>query len=478
MAGLREALEALRREDRTSFHMPGHKYGGCGLKASFNHFWEIDVTEIPGADNLHDPEDILLEAKQFAMKVYGSRESFFLVNGSSCGIMAMIMGSVRRGEKIIISRDAHRSVHQGVSLGGLHPIYLMPKVDPKTGIAIGIDEKALREALETHNDIKAVVCTYPSYSGACVDLPAIRKITEDKGVLLLVDEAHGAHLWLNDALPPSALEFGADVVVQSLHKTMPALTQTAILHLGTERADRENISKYLAIFQSSSPSYVLMSSIDEAIRIGEGLGREAMADLLKQVRDLKNLGRRLGYEFWDQDTLNKDDTWAFDETKLCLSAYPLGLDGYALDELLRGEGIQSEYALKSHVLLMTTIANVSEDFIRLGNALKNISQGINRDKLMDSDEAVSVHLDGLSQVQSELVVLPEAIDQYAVENCPLEQAKGKVVAEWIIPYPPGVPILCPGEVVQDLHLEILNSYLKKQHKVLGIKDREIRILIL
>lgn len=478
MAGLREALEALRREDRTSFHMPGHKYGGCGLKSTFNHFWDIDVTEIPGADNLHDPEDILLAAKTFAKETYGSHESFFLVNGSSCGIMAMIMGSVRRGEKIVISRDAHRSVHQAVSLGGLHPIYIMPKVDPRTGIAIGMDEEALREVLESHNDIKAVVCTYPSYSGACVDLPVLRKITLEQGVLLLVDEAHGAHLWLSEGLPPSALDLGADVVVQSLHKTMPALTQTAILHLGTSKANREEITKYLAIFQSSSPSYVLMSSIDEAIRIGATAGREAMKNLLAQIKVVKKLGREWGFEFWDKDTLREDQTWAFDDTKLCLSAYQLGLDGYELDQHLFNEGIQSEYALKSHVLLMTTIANEPEDFHRLGNALKNISQGIKREDISEVESPLSHHYDALAELASELVILPEAIEAYSVENCLLEESAGKIVAEWIIPYPPGVPILCPGEKVQQGHIEVLNLYIEKQHKVLGLKDREIRILTL
>lgn len=478
MAGLRAALEALRREDRASFHMPGHKYGGCGLKSSFNQFWEIDVTEIPGADNLHDPESILLEAKNFAQRTYGSRESFFLVNGSSCGIMAMIMGTVRRGEKIVVSRDAHRSVHQAVSLGGLQPIYLMPKVDPRTGIAIGIDEKALQEAFKVHKDIKAVVCTYPSYSGACIDLPAVQKITEAHGALLLVDEAHGAHLWLNETLPTSALGLGADVVVQSLHKTMPALTQTAILHLGTEKANREEITKYLAIFQSSSPSYVLMSSIDEAIRIGAVMGREAMANLLENVAKIKERGRTLGFEFWDDETLSKNMTWAFDTTKLCLSGHKLGLDGYELDRLLFKEGIQSEYALKSHVLLMTTIANESEDFHRLGNALENISQGIRGAKILDFESALPQYYDGLAELESELVVLPEAIDRYSAENCPLEESVGKIVAEWIIPYPPGVPILCPGERLQRVHLELLNDYLDKEHKVLGIKDGEIRILTL
>ncbi len=482
MAGLREALEALKKEDRVSFHMPGHKYGGCGLKASFNSFWDIDVTEIPGADNLHDPETILLEAKAFAMKTYGSRESFFLVNGSSCGIMAMIMGSVKRGEKIVISRDAHRSVHQAVSLGGLHPIYLMPKVDPSTGIAIGLDEVALEEALTTHRDIKAVVCTYPSYSGACVDFPSIRRITAENGILLLVDEAHGAHLWLDDSLPPSALDLGGDVVVQSLHKTMPAMTQTAILHLGTDKANRDEIVKYLGIFQSSSPSYVLMCSIDESIRIGAAMGRERMAILLEEIRAVKALGRRLGFEFWDKASLKPEYTWAFDETKLCLSAYSLGLDGYELDELLRSQGIQSEYAMKSHVLLMTSIANEPSDFQCLGNVLENIPQGIKAsdreaEKLI-SEEVLPDILDQLSQVQSEMVVLPAQIDGYELENCFLDKAEGEIAGEWLIPYPPGVPILCPGERIQRRHITILESYLSKEHKVLGIKDKKIRILAL
>ncbi len=473
MESLREALEALRREDRVSFHMPGHKYGGSGLKEGFKSFWDIDTTEIPGADNLHDPEGILLEAKKRAAAAYGAKESFLLVNGSSCGIMAMIMGTVRRGEKVVISRDAHRSIHQAVSLGGLHPVYIMPKVDSETGLIIGMDAEALEQVLADHADIKAVVCTYPAYSGACVDLPKIRKLTAAKGVQLLVDEAHGAHLWLSESLPPSTLSFGADVVVQSLHKTMPAMTQTAILHIGSERACRDQIAHYLTIFQSSSPSYVLLSSIDEAIGYGVSNGKETMAMLLPRIEAVKTKGRALGFEFWDETTLPKSLVWHFDQTKLCLSGQGLGLDGYGLDEALRRHGVQSEYALYSHVLLMASISNTVEDFHRLEEALKAISQEMSGVEALPLEQVK----DGLLQLRSELVVLPTEAEMREKQAMALERAEGYLVAEWVIPYPPGVPILCPGERISGAHIEIISSYLAQGHKVLGVTEQQIKVLI-
>lgn len=474
MTNLREALEALKRENRASFHMPGHKYGGCGLKDGFSSFWDIDITEIPGADNLHDPEEILLEAKRRAEEAYGAKESFFLVNGSTCGIMAMIMGTVKRGEKVLISRDAHRSIHHAVVLGGLHPVYLMPKIDPLTGIAIGLDERALEEVLSQHPDLKAVVCTYPSYSGACSNLKQIRQLTRDKGLQLLVDEAHGAHLWLHDSLPPSALALGADAVVQSLHKTMPAMTQTAILHLGSEVAKRADIAHYLTVFQSSSPSYVLLSSIDEAIEIGRRDGKALMAALLEHIKTLKIEARALGFEFWDGSSLPQDSVWAFDDTKLALSGHLLGLDGYHLDERLREKGIQSEYAVRSHVLLMTGIANDAADFHRLAGALREIAQ-----EMQGADRAeltLSGCHDDFLELTSELAVLPGDVGLRDSKTVALEASEGQVACEWVIPYPPGVPMFCPGERISAKHLSVLAAYLEQGHKILGIKEGRIRIL--
>lgn len=481
---LAEALSALKEESRESFHMPGHKYGGLGLRENFPSIWDIDTTEIPGSDNLHDPEDVLLYAKQRASRAYGSKESFFLVNGSSCGIMAMIMGSVKRGEKVLICRDAHRSVHQAVSLGGLHPVYVMPEVDKESGIAIGLSPRGLQQALEAHPDIKAVVCTYPSYSGACTPIGELRDITRAHGVLLLVDEAHGAHLWLSKFLPPSALSFGADLVVQSLHKTMPALTQTAILHLGTDRASREGITHYLKIFQSSSPSYILLTSIDWAINIGLEKGPQAMETLLSQIGQFKERMGLLGFVFYDRKTIN--GAWHFDETKLCLSGKAFGLDGYELEKRLRAKGIQVEYALESHVLLMTSIATEHEHLHRLERVLTEISQEIAVGEgkvvaletgVLDEDsEGSSNEADGY--LVSEMAVLPEDLDRY--ESCweLVEESLGKVSADWVIPYPPGVPMLCPGEVISEQALKQLLYYQSKGHKLFGVKENRLRILTL
>lgn len=469
---LLQVLRDLRSENRVSAHMPGHKYGGMGLKETFTDFWDIDITEIPGSDNLHDPEDVLLYAKERAARVYGAKESFFMVNGSTGGIMAMILGSVKRGEKILISRDAHRSIHQAVSLGGLSPIYVQPEVDRLSGIAIGLSERGIEAAFAAHPDIKAVVCTYPSYSGACTNLQPMIKLVHSYGAQILVDEAHGAHLWLSDDLPPSAVSLGADVVVQSLHKTMPALTQTAILHLGTDGANREGIQKYLGIFQSSSPSYLLLTSIDEAIRLASKEGSSAINNCLERVRILKSYARTLDFECFDKSSLS--GAWHFDDTKLCISGAKLGLDGYGLESLLRKKGIQVEYAQKSHVLLMFSMANTSEDFEGIADGLLGISQEI---KGLDPLEMGGVE-PWENLLSKPLAIAPWEVESYDSQWLVLEDCLGKVSAEMVIPYPPGVPILCPGECIDKSHINFLVELSLKGHKILGLNENRIRILTL
>lgn len=472
---LKENLRDLKRENRVSFHMPGHKYGAMGLKHNFSDFWDLDTTEIPGADNLHEPEGIIKEAKDRLTKTYGARESFMLVNGSTCGVMAMIMGSLKRGEKVVISRDAHRSIHHAVSLGGFHPIYLMAHVDSASQIAIGIDEKKLEKVLMEDKEIKAVVCTYPSYSGACINFEAIVRLCQKYEVLLLVDEAHGAHLWLDDTLPTSALELGADIVVQSFHKTLPALTQTAVLHIGSIRADRNRVAHYLKVFQSSSPSYLLMTSIDEALDIATSVGKPIMHHLLDEIRRLKERMRRIGYEFWDLETLQS--AWDFDDTKLCISAHGLGMGGYQLEEALRRQAIQAEYALESHVLLMATIATTDEDLKRLETALINISLEISEDQILKASRLTGISAHSLD-LESELVVLPSEVEQYEERLVSLEASEGQILADWIIPYPPGVPLLCPGERMTAKHLKAIRELQAKGHKIMGLESDRIRILTL
>lgn len=469
---LLQVLRDLRLENRVSAHMPGHKYGGMGLKDTLTDLWDIDVTEIPGSDNLHDPEDVLLYAKERAAKAYGAIESFFMVNGSTGGIMAMILGSVKRGGKILISRDAHRSIHQAVSLGGLNPVYVQPEVDRASGIAIGLSERGIEAAFKAHPDIQAVVCTYPSYSGACTNLKPMIQLVHSYGAQFLVDEAHGAHLWLSEDLPPSALSLGADVVVQSLHKTMPALTQTAILHLGTDTANRADIQKYLGIFQSSSPSYLLLASIDEAIRIGVLSGHESMAACLLKVRAVKAEARQLGFECYDQKTL--DAAWHFDETKLCLSGYKLGLEGYDLERRLRRLGIQVEYAQHSHVLLMFSMANTDQDYERVIAALGIIAQ----EMIGHGPIQPLMTIENEVLLGKTLAVQPWEAELMATTWIDMEAAIGKISADMVIPYPPGIPLLCPGELIEADHVDRLVALSLRGHKILGLCENRIRILTL
>lgn len=485
---LYEALYSIRKEGHASFHMPGHKYGGAGLKERFRSYSEslldIDMTEIPGSDNLHHATGIIQKAQDFARDFYGAKETHYLVNGSTGGIMAMILGCFCRGDHIVISRDAHRSVHHAVMLGGLVPVYIEPIVS-SNGVILGFSLEQLKRVYEKQPLIKGIVVTYPSYSGACTNLADISEWVHSKRGLVLVDEAHGAHLPLSSQLPLSAIELGADVVVQSVHKTLPAMTQTALLHITSDRVEREGINNYLAMLQSSSPSYVLMASIDEAIHIAKAFGSDLMEMVLTQTEHIRSVSREMKLTVLEDIDCIEPFQW--DRTKLCLSGgdwHVYGLDGYALERELIEQGIQPEYAVASHVLLMTSIANTTEDFERLENAIRQIGkkwteekekgllrvclEGIDTSGSIDISEELSLPV---------LKMLPCELQGYKSERLTIKNAVNRVSSGYIIPYPPGIPLLMPGEVVSEDIVRKLEAYRAAGHEVLGVEENHIHVIM-
>lgn len=450
---LLDQLKKIESENLTSFHVPGHKYTSLYEKyyKGFEKILNLDVTEFPGTDDLHFSETCIKNSQDFASQLYNTKESFFLVNGTTCGIYAMIMSVTKPGDKILVARDCHRAVYDAAFLGHLQVISIEPKKD--LGLILGLDYKSVKAAIDEHPDAKALVLTYPNYHGITCDLERIIPLVHSSHMFMLVDEAHGAHLKFSDELPRSAVDLGADIVVQSSHKSLPVLTQASMLHLNSERVDRLKLKHMLKVHQTSSPSYLLMVSIDIGLRIMTQHNR--MDDLLKDIRHLKE---KLPY------FLNKCDLpegFDMDESKLTLLG-SRSYDPMDIEEKLRKNGIQCEFSNENHAVFVTSMMNDSKDF----------------DKLFKTMEMLKFKCySGIDKMENYLknqVVMTITDAFYRSRNTvSLEEAIGCISAEYIIPYPPGIPLLIPGERIDEFMIEKVNKMLDNGQKIVGMRHQRM-----
>ena len=360
-------LEELRDDNLTSFHVPGHKMGKVfqklGYKNILEEIYTLDTTEIDGTDNLHNAKEIIKESQDRAAGVFNSDKTIYLVNGTTCGIEASIMAVCNPKSKIIVNRDCHQSVINACILGDIEPIYIESKVCKKTNIIMGVDVENTKSVIDNNLDAKAIVLTYPTYYGKTFDLKAVCDYAHSKNIIVIVDEAHGAHLQLSDNLPKSAIEQGADIIIQSTHKTLPSFTQSSMMHIKGNRVDKNRIESMLRFLESSSPSYVLLTSLELAVDIYDKYGIKLMEDLLSNIDNFKS-------KFENNENIIIDNN--MDKTKIFVSLKKLGITGYELDSILREKyKIQVELSNYYGILLICTIGNDEEDFIVLEKALDN-----------------------------------------------------------------------------------------------------------
>lgn len=367
MEYLYEKLEAYGKSDYYGFHMPGHKRNSDVTQANLP--YGIDITEIEGFDNLHHAEEIIREAEVRAASMYHAEETHYLINGSTAGILSAVMGCTKKGGKILMARNCHKSVYHAVFLNELRPVYIYPEFDETMELNMAVSPEKIERLLEEHKEVQAVVLTSPTYDGVLSDIERISEIVHQKKIPLIVDEAHGAHFGFHPYFPENANTKGADVVIHSLHKTLPALTQTALIHLNGTRIDRRKIRNYLHIFQTSSPSYVLMASMDECLRMVAEQG-----DVLFETY-VKNLESKRG-ELKKLKHIRLMETEEFDRSKLVLSVKDTILKkenrvftGKMLYErLLLEYHLQMEMAAGSYVIAMTSIGDTKEGMDRLISA--------------------------------------------------------------------------------------------------------------
>ncbi len=428
------------REGRLPMHMPGHKRNGHAAPHLTELSLREDITEIEGFDNLHGAEGILARSMERAAALWGAARSFFLVNGATGGLLAAIRAATRRGDTVIMTRAAHASVYHAVELCGLCPVFLQPPVLPEWGIAGSVSPESIQAALLAHPEARLLILTSPTYEGVVTDIKAAAEMAHKAGIPLLVDEAHGAHLSLAASFPAGAVQMGADLVVQSVHKTLSSLTQTAILHLSGDLVDADRLSHELSVFQTSSPSYLLLSSIDGCVGqlAEEPLTLAPWVEALAAFRAAVSGLSRLSVLFHDGMPL-PDTVFRYDPSKIYVCTAKADLTGPDLAALLRKEGIEPEMVAPEGVLLMSGAGDTEESLLFLARALHRIDA-----RLGTADKRP---LPTLPAVPSKLSVLPEEALSASHIEVPLAKAQGRISAGYVWAYPPGIPLLIPGEEI-------------------------------
>ena len=463
-----EKLVKFKEANPTSLHVPGHKNGMLsGLPVGLRSALSFDLTELEGLDDLHQPEGAIKEAEQKLTNLYRSDKSFFLVNGSTVGNLAMVYATCGKDDTVIVQRNAHKSIFNAIELTGARPVFISPGWDRDTRTAGGVSSKRVRIALEEYPEAKAVILTYPTYYGVTgSELEETIRLCHEQNIPVLVDEAHGAHFVIGEPFPSSSLELGADVVVHSAHKTLPAMTMASFLHVKSTLITPEKIAHYLRMLQSSSPSYLLMASLDDARAYAESFTKEDQVSFLgKQDKLVKRLNEISGVE-----TINTDDP-------LKLMMRVSGYSGFDLQREMDKVGLYAELADPYQVLFVLPLLKKEQELYiediakKVENAICGLPKLESKERIMESRMFPNM-ISTPSYTVSEL-------KHFKTEWIPYEKAVGMVAASSIIPYPPGIPLLLAGERVTKLHIQSLTSLLTMKAKFQGairVNEKEIFVV--
>lgn len=473
-APLFAAVKAYKEQKPAYFCIPGHRFAR-GIAGEWTEdvgpeIFGYDLTEAHGLDDLHAPEGAILEAQKLAAELYGAQKSWFLVNGTTCGNEAMMLASLRPGDKVLLPRNAHKSMLMGLILSGAVPVWMMPEYIPQLQLWGGIKPDTVRKRLDEESDIRAVALVSPNYYGMLSDVQSIADICHSRDIPLLVDEAHGGHLYFSDALPKGALHCGADLCVQSWHKVTGSLTQSSVLHLKSSLVEEGRVDEALKLVQSTSPSYLLMTSLDLARRELYRNGRKNLNDLQqmahntrKKLKDIPKIacpGKELEGQY---------GIFALDESRLTMdiSALPLTAQEFS-DRLFDGFGVDLELAEGVTALAVLTPANTEEDVNRLLCGVRKLASVCSKRK--EYGEPQSKDAIAFRTVLPQMILTPRDAWFAEKEKISWDQAVDLIAGEAIIPYPPGIPLICPGEKIT---LEIWNQIekLRKSHRHMhGLQD--------
>lgn len=470
-----DALLKYKEEENSYFAMPGHKMGKAYEdtkegKILLDNFIKFDITEVEGLDNLHNPTSIIKEGQEQLANYYGCKKSYFLVNGSTSGNMIMIFATFKEGDKIIVERNCHRSVFNSIILRKLKPIYVMNEVSEKYDAPFSINKKHLFKLIKENQDARGILLTYPNYYGICTELEEIVKEAKKYNMKVLIDCAHGAHFGVIDELPDNPLKLGCDMVVQSAHKTLPSLTQTSFLHINCDEL-LDEVNFYASMFLTTSPSYLFLASMDYSRYYLQKYGSKDYSILINLCEEYRKKINHIGfYHIIDEHDIIKKSLSTrnkvyIDKTRYVINV-PKGFSGHLLLDYLKANKIQCEMSDSRNVVLIFATSNTREDFDKLYRMLKEC----NKDTLID---------EYVKPMQFEIPLIDklpwETLNMKKVE-CSIKDSINKVCGQAIVPYPPGVPLIMPGEIITKDIIDIIGYYIANNVTLLGVKENNLIII--
>ena len=509
-APISKAMEAYAGDGALAFHTPGHKQGlgahpllkrlitEAGLRQ--------EVSLMEELDDLHEPAGCIKEAQELAAELWGAKESLFVINGTTGAIQAMLVGTLSPGDKVLVPRNAHRSIMGGIILAGAVPIYIQPEIDTRLGIAMGLSVATVKQAIKEHPEAKALVAVYPTYYGFCCDLQRIGEMVHEANMLLLVDEAHGAHLRFGKELPKQAIELGADVAAQSTHKLLGSMTQTSMLHIGSNRVEAERIRQAASLLQSTSPNQLLLASLDIArLQMAqEGVQRvnravELAQWLRKKINEIPGLycpgkeiwaGQEAGQLMAGSEDLSDVGAVALDWAKVTVNLAGLDISGQEAELLLRHQWkVQCELSDPENLLFIISMADTQREADRLLQVLQELAVQYQRTMETKTENKAG---SGIAEEQDckkadnlcHMAEMPVAVQHMnpreaffaPIRTVALEKAIGCICGETIAFYPPGIPVLCPGEEITEALVEYIRFYQAKGMRLSGAVDSELKTI--
>lgn len=467
-APIYEALVKLRKKRIVPFDVPGHKRGRGNpelVELLGEKCVGIDVNSMKPLDNLGHPISIIRDAEELAADAFGSSHAFLMIGGTTSSVQTMILATCKAGDKIILPRNVHKSAINALVLCGAIPIYIEMSVDPKIGIALGLENDRVVQAIKDHPDAKAILINNPTYYGICSDLKGLTEMAHEAGMMVLVDEAHGAHLHFTDKLPISAMDAGADMAAVSMHKSGGSLTQSSILLIG-EQMNSEYVRQIINLTQSTSASYLLMASLDISRRNLALRGKESFEKVIELSeyarREINAIG---GYYAYSKELIDGVSVCDFDVTKLSVYTQGIGLTGIEVYDLLRDEyDIQIEFGDIGNILAYISIGDRIQDIERLVGALADIKRLYSRD---------GKDLIAGEYIQPELVLSPQEAFYSERKSLTLDDSVGQVCGEFVMCYPPGIPILAPGERITREIVDYIQFAKERGCSLQGTEDPEV-----
>lgn len=471
-APIYEALEKLRKQRVVPFDVPGHKRGRGNpelVELLGEKCVGIDVNSMKPLDNLCHPVSVIRDAEELAAQAFHAQNAFLMVGGTTSAVQAMILSVCKRGDKIILPRNVHKSAINALVLCGAIPVYVNPDVNPELGISLGMETASVEDAIKNNPDAVAVLVNNPTYYGICSDIRSIVRLAHENGMKVLADEAHGTHLYFQSDLPVCAMDAGADLAAISMHKSGGSLTQSSIL-LVNKGVNADYVRQIINLTQTTSGSYLLLSSLDISRRNLALRGEESFTKVMEMAeyarKEINNIG---GYYAYGKELINGTSVFDYDVTKLSVHTLGLGLAGIEVYDLLRDEyDIQIEFGDVSNILAYISIGDRLQDIERLVGALADIARIYKKDKTgMLSGEFINPLV----------VKSPQDAFYSEKESLPIRQTKGRISGEFVMCYPPGIPILAPGEMITEEIIEYIIYVKEKGCSMQGTEDPKVENLM-